>query len=52
MAESGDVDIMCTPYPKLQMLSIDEILEGQRFNTPGVVGRGVGAQQQTINFNS
>ena len=52
MAEAGDVDIMGTPYPKLQMLSIDEILEGQRFITPGVVGRSVGAQQQTIYLNS
>lgn len=45
MAEAGDVDILGVPYPKLQMLSVAEILDGKRFKTPGVVGKGKGAQQ-------
>lgn len=45
IAEAGDVDILGTPYPRLQMLSVEQILAGERFNTPGVVGRGRDSQQ-------
>ena len=49
MAEAGDVEILGSPYPKLQMLSVAEILEGRRFNTPGVVvGKGKDAQQTKL----
>ena len=35
----GDVEIGDTSYPKLQILCIEEILEGKQFNTPIVRGR-------------
>ena len=35
----GDVEIGGTSYPKLQILCIEEILEGKQFNTPIVRGR-------------
>ena len=50
MGEAGDVDILGVLYPKLQMISVDEILEGKRFNTPGVVGKGQDSQQTKINL--
>ena len=39
IAEAGMLDIMGKDYPKMQLLSVPEILEGWRFNTPGAVGR-------------
>ena len=41
MAGAGDLEISGTEYPKMQLLTIAEILEGKRFHTPGVVGRGL-----------
>ena len=41
MATAGDLEIMGVSYPRMQMLTVAEILEGQRFHTPGVAGRGV-----------
>ena len=38
MAKTGDVQIGKSVYPRLQMLSVPEILEGKHFDTP----RGVG----------
>jgi len=40
IAEAGTLAIMGKDYPKMQLLSVPEILEGWRFNTPGAVGRG------------
>ena len=37
--EKGEVEINGIPYPRLQILSVQEILEGKRFNTPLVRGR-------------
>ncbi len=45
MADSGNEVISGVPYPRLQMLTVDEILQGKRFATPGVVGKG---SNQTI----
>ena len=39
MAQAGDDEVNGTPYPRMQLLTIPDILEGWRFNTPGVVGR-------------
>jgi len=39
MAEAGDLDVLGIQYPRLQMLTAEEILEGKRFHTPGAVGR-------------
>lgn len=41
MAQAGDLDVNGVLYPKMQMLTVPEILEGRRFSTPGVVGRGL-----------
>ena len=41
MAAAGDLDVSGFPYPRMQMLTVPEILEGKRFETPGVVGRGL-----------
>ena len=46
MGQVGDVSINGINYPKLQILTVPEILEGKRFNTPGAVGRGL--KQPTI----
>ena len=41
MAEAGDMDVMGVKYPRMQMISVPEILEGKRFVTPSVVGASV-----------
>ena len=40
MAEAGDLDVMGRLYTRMQILTVPEILEGKRFDTPGAVGRG------------
>ena len=47
MAEAGALDILGMQYPRMQMLTVPEILEGKRFDTPGVAGRGL-AQQKIL----
>ena len=44
MAAAGDLDVLGTLYPRMQLLTIEEILDGARFRTPGAVGRGTGQQ--------
>ncbi len=39
MAEAGDLEVRGVPYPRMQILTVAEILEGKRFHTPGVFGR-------------
>ena len=41
MAEAGDFDVLGVQYPKMQILTVAEILEGKRFLTPSVAGKGV-----------
>ena len=41
MAKAGDLEVDGVKYSRMQMLTVDEILEGKRFHTPGVVGRGL-----------
>ena len=36
MANAGTLDVLGVAYPRLQMLTVGEILDGQRFNTPTV----------------
>ena len=36
MAEAGDLEVHGMSYPRMQMLTVDEILDGKRFNTPNV----------------
>lgn len=42
MAQAGDLEIEqhMNPYPRMQLLTVADILEGKRFRTPGAVGRG------------
>ncbi|MDE0166010.1 MAG: DNA methyltransferase [Bryobacterales bacterium] len=40
MSSAGDLMIEGLPYPKMQMLTVQDILDGKRFKTPGAVGRG------------
>ena len=39
MAQAGDLEVRGVPYPRMQLLTVAEILEGKRFQTPGAVGR-------------
>ena len=41
MAQAGDLDVRGVPYPRMQLLTVAEILEGKRFQTPGAVGRHI-----------
>ena len=38
MADAGGPEILGIEYPKMQILTVEEILEGQRFKTPTVQG--------------
>ncbi len=40
MAEAGVFEVMGKTYRRMQILTVPEILEGKRFDTPGAVGRG------------
>jgi len=42
IASAGDLEIMGKKYPRIQILTVREILEGKRFNTPTVSARGEG----------
>ena len=44
MAAAGDLEVHGTLYPRMQLLTIEEVLDGARFRTPGAVGRGTGQQ--------
>ena len=39
MADAGDLEIRGMPYPRMQILTVKEIIEGKRFYTPTVAGR-------------
>ena len=39
MAEAGDLDVLGVKYPRMQMLSVPQILDGERFKTPSVAAR-------------
>ena len=41
MADAGDLDALGVQYPKIQILTVAEILDRKRFLTPSVAGRGV-----------
>ncbi len=43
MAQAGDITVHNIEYPRMQMLTVSEILDGVRFKTPGAIGRGAGA---------
>ena len=39
IVEAGDLDVMGTKYARMQILTVDQILSGDRFLTPSVAGR-------------
>ena len=39
MAEAGDLKVLGVKYPRMQMLTVDQILAGDRFITPSVAAR-------------
>lgn len=48
MAGAGDLTIEGINYAKMQMLNVQEILDGKRFHTPGAGGRGL--PQPTLRY--
>ena len=40
MAEAGGLDVEGIKYARMQMLTVEEIMDGKRFHTPSVAGRG------------
>ncbi|MDE0050500.1 MAG: DNA methyltransferase [Rhodospirillales bacterium] len=46
MAAAGDLQVHGTTYPRMQLLTVSEMLEGKRFMTPSAVGRG--SRQQPL----
>ena len=42
MAEEGDRYHMGRKFPRLQLLTVSDILKGRRLDTPGAVGRQQG----------
>lgn len=39
MAAAGTLNILGIEYPRMQLLDVDSLLEGQRFHTPSVAGK-------------
>ena len=39
MAEAGTLEILGIEYPRMQLLTVADILDGKRFATPTVAGR-------------
>ena len=48
MATAGDLEVKERPYPKMQMLTVAEILEGKKFDTPYAFGQHVEAQMRLV----
>ncbi len=40
MAQAGQVDVFGMQYPRMQMLTAQELLDGKRFHAPSGVTRG------------
>lgn len=49
MAEAGDLNVNGVLYPRMQMLTVQEILDGKRFRTPSVA-RGKAMVQPALPF--
>ena len=52
MASAEDLLVKGIRYPRMQMLSVPEILEGKRFRTPVAVGRGLVAPRLPLGGRS
>ena len=42
MAQAGDIDVYGMPFPRMQLRTVQELLDGKAFHAPGAVGRGTG----------
>ena len=40
MAQAGEIDVFGVKYPRMQMLTVQQILNGHRFHAPSAVARG------------
>ncbi len=49
MAEAGEVEVHHRPYSRMQILSVPEILEGKRFDTPWPMGRQSTVRRKLFN---
>ena len=45
-ANAGTLDVLGTSYQRMQVLTVSEILEGNKFHTPSVAGLGITGQGQ------
>ena len=45
---AGRLTIRGREFPTMQLLTIEELLDGKRFDTPPVLGRQQKAQQQLV----
>ena len=48
MARAGRITIRGREFAKMQLLTVEELLEDKRFDTPPVLGKQQKAQQQLI----
>ena len=47
MAQAGDLEFNGTPYSRMQLLTVEDILDGKRFSTPSVA-RAKGARSPVL----
>ena len=47
MGKAGDLDVNGVLYPRMQMLTVPEIIGGKRFHTPSIA-RGRGQAQPVL----
>ena len=46
MAQAGDLEVRGVTYPRMQMLTVRDILDGKRFHTPSIArGKGMAAPE-------
>ena len=48
MARAGRISIRGREFPKMQLMTVEELIEGKRFDTPPVLGRYQTPQQQLV----
>ena len=48
MAQAGDLEVHGHQYARMQVLTVQEILDGKRFFTPSVVGRSAGQETMAL----
>ena len=48
MARAGRLTIRGRDFPKMQLMTVEELIEGKRFDTPPVLGRQQTPQQQLV----